>query len=248
MMTTSNPTLGAFGKVGAMGVSFGTTGTMTVDGTINKTGILGGILLLAFALTWSGLTQTQVPATLPILVGVLGGFILAMIIIFNPSTAPYLSPAYAGVEGVILAAISYPLEMIYPHIVLQAASLTVATLFGMLIAYRTKLIVVNDTFRAVVVGATMSIALYYFIGLICMMFGLTLPGMGFEGGWLAIGIRLVIVVVAALNLALDFDQISTNAGSAPKYMEWYGGFSLMVTLIWLYLEFLRLLASLRGRD
>ena len=99
-----------------------------------------------------------------------------------------------------------------------------------------------------VVGATMSIAIYYLIGLVCMMFHVTVPGMGFQGGWLSIGISAVIVIVAALYLVLDVDFIAQNAGTAPKYMEWYGAFSLLVTLIWLYLELLRLLAKLRGRD
>ena len=247
-MTTSNPALGTFGKVGAMGVSYGASDTMTVDGTISKTGILGAILLLAFGFGWTGLSQANLPSAFPIIVGALGGFVLAMIIIFKPATAPYLSPAYAGIEGLLLAAISFPLELAYPHIVLQAASLTFATLFALLIAYRTGLIVVNSTFRAVVVGATMAIALYYVVGLVCMLFHVNVPGMGFEGGWLSIGISGVIVIVAALNLVLDFDFIAQNAGTAPKYMEWYGAFSLIVTLVWLYLELLRLLSKIRGRN
>ena len=247
-MNTSNPTLRAFNNVGAMGVSYGASDTMTVDGTINRTGILGVVLLLAFGFTWSGLSQGYAPAMLPIIIGALGGFVLAMIICFKPMTAPYLSPVYAGMEGVLLAAISFPLEAAYPHIVLQAATLTIVTLFGMLAAYRTGLIVVNNTFRAVIVGATLTIALYYLVGMGCMFFGITLPGLGFQGGWLSIGISGVIVVIAAMNLALDFDMIAQNAGTAPKYMEWYGAFSLMVTLVWLYLEILRLLAKVRGRD
>jgi uncharacterized YccA/Bax inhibitor family protein len=230
-----------------MGVSYGTSDTMTVDGTIGRTGILGAILLLAFGFTWSGLSQSNLPASLPIIVGALAGFVLALIIIFKPTTAPYLSPAYAGVEGVLLAAISFPLELAFPHIVLQAASLTFATLFALLFAYRTGLIVVNSTFRAVVIGATMAIAVYYVLGMVLMLFHVNVPGMGFQGGWLSIGISAVIVVVAALNLVLDFDFIAQNAGTAPKYMEWYGAFSLMVTLIWLYLELLRLLAKVRSR-
>jgi len=243
-MTTSNPTLSNFGKVGAMGINYGSE-TMTVEGTISKTGILGAILLLAFGFTWSGLSASNLPASMPIIVGALAGFVVAMIIIFKPTTAPYLSPVYAGVEGMLLAAISYPLELAYPHIVLQAASLTIATLFALLIAYRTGLIVVNSTFRSVIIGATMAIAVYYLIGMVSMLFHVNVPGMGFQGGWLSIGISAVIVIVASLNLVLDFDNIAQNAGSAPKYMEWYGAFSLMVTLIWLYMELLRLLAKLR---
>jgi uncharacterized YccA/Bax inhibitor family protein len=251
-MQTSNPTLGAFGKVGAMGLTSGASDTMTVDGTINKTGILGFILVLAFGFTWAGLAHTD-PSTaasasgVPIILGALGGFVVAMIIIFKPTTAPYLSPVYAGVEGILLAGISFPLELAYPHIVLQAASLTLVTLFALLMAYRTGLIVVNNTFRAVVVGATAAIAVYYLLSLVLMLFHVNVPGIGFQGGWLSIGISAVIVVIAALNLVLDFDFIARNAGTAPKYMEWYGAFSLMVTLIWLYMELLRLLVKLRRR-
>jgi uncharacterized YccA/Bax inhibitor family protein len=248
-MNTSNPTLGAFGKVGALGVSYGATDTMTVDGTINKSGILGVLLALAFAVTWSGLSQQEgVPAEAPIMIGVFGGFILAMIICFKPVSAPYLSPVYALVEGFVLAAISYPLEQMYPYIVLQAATMTIATFLVLLFAYKTRLIVVNNTFRAVVVGATMTIFLYYLAGMVALFFHVTLPGLGFQGGLLSIGISIVFVIVASLNLVLDFDFIAGNAGSAPKYMEWYGAFSLLVTLVWLYLEILRLLAKMRSRD
>lgn len=247
-MTTSNPTLGAFNRVGALGVSYGASDTMTIDGTINKAGILGALLAMAFAFTWTGLSQGAVPAALPIIIGLFGGLILALIISFKPTTAPYLSPVYALVEGFVLAAISYPLEQAYPYIVLQAATMTITTFLGLLFAYKTRLIVVNNTFRAVVVGATMTIFLYYMVGWVGLLFHFTLPGLGFQGGLLSIGISIVFVIVASLNLVLDFDFIAGNAGSAPKYMEWYGAFALLVTLVWLYLELLRLLAKLRGRN
>jgi uncharacterized YccA/Bax inhibitor family protein len=205
-------------------------------------------LLLAFGFTWAGLSQSNLPAATPIIAGALIGFVLAMIIIFKPTTAPYLSPVYAGVEGMLLAAISFPLELAYPHIVLQAASLTFATLFALLLAYRTGLIVVNNTFRSVVFSATMAIGIYYLISLVCSLFHVNVPGFGFQSSWVSIGISGLIVVVAALNLVLDFDYIARNAGTAPKFMEWYGAFSLMVTLVWLYMELLRLLVKLRGRN
>ena len=213
----------------------------------SKTGILGAILLLAFGFTWAGLSQANMPAALPIIIGALGGLVLALIICFNPPMAPYLSTVYAGIEGVLMAASSYPLEQAYPHIVLQAASLTIATLVAMLLAYRTGLIVVNSTFRSVVVGATMAVMLYYLTSIVCSFFGIHVLGSIYDTSWLSIGINVVIVIIAAMNLALDFDFIAQNAGSAPKYMEWYGAFSLMVTIIWLYLEILRLLAKVRGR-
>jgi uncharacterized YccA/Bax inhibitor family protein len=247
-MTTSNPTLGAFNNVGAMGVTSGDSATMTVDGTLHKTGILAALLALAFGFTWVGLTHSDIPSAIPIIAAALGGFVLAMIICFKPTTAPFLSPAYALAEGFLLASISYPLEQMFPLIVLQAATLTIATIFGMLLAYRTGLIKVNDTFRAVIIGATMTIVLYYVVGMIASFFHVLLPGIGFQGGWLSIGISGVIVVIAAMNLALDFDYISRSAGTAPRYMEWYGAFSLMVTIVWLYMEILRLLSNMRSRN
>ena len=247
-MTTSNPTLGAFNNVGALGASYGDSATMTVDGTIHKTGILAVLLALAFGFTWVGLTHAEAPPAVPIILGLFGGFILAMIICFKPTTAPFLSPAYALAEGFFLASISYYFEQLYPLIALQAATMTIATVFGMLIAYRTGLIKVNNTFRAVIVGATMTIALYYLVGMIAMFFGVLLPGIGFQGGMFSILISGVIVIVAAMNLALDFDQIASCAGTAPRYMEWYGAFGLMVTIVWLYISILRLLANSRNRN
>jgi uncharacterized YccA/Bax inhibitor family protein len=248
-MNTSNPTLGAFNRVGALSTTYGASDTMTIDGTINKTAILGVLLAVAFAFTWHVLSQlTGVPAEFPIGLSAIGGFIIAMVICFAPTTAPYLGPCYALVEGFILAAFSYPLELDYPNIVLQAATMTIATLLGMMVAYKTRLIVVNNTFRAVVAGATLTVVLYSVVGALLQFFHITLPGLGLEGGPVSIGISLVFVIVAALNLALTFDFIASNAGSAPKYMEWYGAFSLLVTLIWLYIEFLILLAKLRGNN
>jgi len=247
-MTSSNPTLGAFTKVGAMGLNREDTSTMTIDGTIHKTGILAVILMLSFGLSWSAISHDNIAFQIPLFGGAIGGFILAMIISFVPTMAPYLSPVYAAAEGVFIAALSDILEMKFPGIVIQAAVLTFVVLFAMLFAYRTGLIVVNNTFRAVVVGAIMAIAVFYLVDMVCMLFGVTLPGIAINGSMLSIGIQLVIAVVAALTLALDFDSIAQNAGSAPKYMEWYGAFSLMVTLVWLYITLLRLLANLRSRD
>jgi len=248
MMTSSNPTLGAFTKVGAMGLQRENAETMTIDGTIHKTGILAVILMLCFGLTWSAITHEHISIAPALYGGLFTGFILAMIICFVPTSAPYLSCLYAAAEGICLGALSLAYETKFHGIVMQAALLTFATIFAMLFAYRTGLIVVNNTFRAVVTGAIMAILGFYVIGIICMFFGITLPGIGIQSDLMSIGITCVIAVVAALSLALDFDSIASNAGSAPKYMEWYGGFSLMVTVVWLYITLLRLLASVRGRN
>ena len=247
-MTSSNPTIGTLTKIGAMGLNRDDTGTMTIDGTIHKTGVLAVVLMLGFGISWSAISHQTIAFEPPLMGGALLGFVLAMIISFKPTTAPYLSPVYAAAEGVFLAALSYLLELKYPGIAIQAALLTFVVLFAMLFAYRTGLIVVNNTFRAVVVGAIMAIGVFYLVGIVCMLFGITIPGFAINGSLLSIGIQLVIAVVAALTLALDFDLIAQSAGSAPKYMEWYGAFSLMVTLVWLYVTLLRLLANLRGRD
>lgn len=236
--------MGAFERVGN---AYGSD-TLTVEGTATKTGFLGLVLLAAFALTWHYLQTSELMVPWPILIGgSLGGFVVALIICFSPKTAPILSPAYAVLEGGVLAAISYPLDEQYHGIAFQAGSLTIMTLVVMMLAYRTKIIVVNQQFRSVVVGATLAIGCFYLAGFVLSFFGIHLPGMGFDNGWFGIGISGVITVVAALNLALDFDFIERSAGSAPKYMEWYGAFSLLVTLVWLYIEILRLLVRLRRR-
>jgi uncharacterized YccA/Bax inhibitor family protein len=247
-MTSSNPTLGAFTKVGAMGLQRSDTETMTVDGTIHKTGILTIILMVCFGLTWSSITHEHISIVPALYGGMIAGLIFAMIICFVPTTAPYLSCLYAAAEGVFLGAVSIAYETRFHGIVMQAALLTFATIFVMLFAYRTGLIVVNNTFRAVVTGAIMAIFAFYLIGIVCLFFGIQLPGIGIQSDLMSIGITCVIAIVAALSLALDFDSIASNAGSAPKFMEWYGGFSLMVTVVWLYITLLRLLGSIRGRN
>jgi uncharacterized YccA/Bax inhibitor family protein len=158
------------------------------------------------------------------------------------SGAPILTPLYALCEGCFLAAVSFGFEQRYPGIAFEAAGLTILTVFSMAALYFTGIIRVNQTFRACVVGATMGIALFYMVGMLFSLFGIHLPGLGFHADALSIIVSLVVVVVAALNLALDFDMISRGDGNMPKYMEWYGAFALLVTIVWLYIEMLRLLA------
>lgn len=215
--------------------------SMTVSGTINKTGILFLILLLGASISWSA------PSPLFVWGGAIGGFILAMVTIFKKEWSSITAPIYAGLEGLFLGAVSVMYEQAYGGIVFNAVLLTLGVFAAMLTAYRTGLITVTERFRTGVVAATGGIFLVYMASFILGFFGINISlihGTGLMG----IGFSLVIVGVAALNLALDFDMIEKGAQSnAPKYFEWYTSFGLMVTLVWLYIEILRLLSKLQRR-
>ena len=232
-------------------------GVMTVNGTINKTGLMLLIVIFAATFTWRkffGAFDPTVPGALPpgvigwMIGGAIGGLITALITTFSPRRAAMTAPIYAVFEGLFLGAISAMFEAMYPGLVMRAVSLTFGVFFIMLLLYRSGTIRATEKFKTVIFAATGGIALVYLVSFVVGMFGINV---GFLHGnsMLSIGISLFIVVVAALNLILDFDMITqgTNA-RAPKYMEWYGAFGLMVTLIWLYLEMLRLLSKLASRD
>ena len=219
---------------------------MTIQGTVNKTALALLILLAAATYTWNlGVGDPRVPVFM--MVGVFGGLIAAMATVFKPTWAPVSTPVYAALEGLALGGLSSLLEMKYPGIAMQSVALTFATLAAMLVAYRTGLIKATEKFKLGVVAATGAIAIYYVVGFVLSFFHVAMPFL--QGNSTAsIVVSGVIVVVAALNLILDFDFIETGVqGGAPKYLEWYGAFGLMVTLIWLYLEILRLLAKVRSR-
>jgi uncharacterized YccA/Bax inhibitor family protein len=183
-----------------------------------------------------------------VLVGAIAGFVVAMITIFKQTWAPVTAPLYALLEGLVIGGASAIFEAQFPGIVIQAAALTLGTCLALLLAYKSRLIRATENFKLGVVAATGGIALFYLITLVLGFFGIQMPLM-YGNSWASIGFSLVVVVIAALNLVLDFDFIEQGAAQgAPKYMEWYGAFGLMVTLIWLYLEMLRLLAKLRSRD
>ncbi|HIA07007.1 MAG TPA: Bax inhibitor-1/YccA family protein [Flavobacteriales bacterium] len=223
---------------------------MTINGTVNKTAISLVILLVGALYTWKIFTETMsVEAIYPWLIGgFIGGFIVALITIFKKTLAPITTPIYALLEGVALGGLSAWFESIYPGIVVQAVTLTFGVLFALLFAYRSGLIKVTKNFRLGVVAATGGIALVYLISWLMNMFTGAGIGMIHESGIMGIGFSLFVVVIAALNLVLDFDFIETGAEQgAPKYMEWYGAFGLIVTLVWLYIEILRLLSKLRSR-
>ncbi len=247
-MNTSNPTLNSSVFTNAGPVVAGDK--MTLNGTVAKTGLLTTILLVAAAWAWNACSGGALPAWFgaAAIGGGIGAFVIGLIISFSPRTAPMLAPVYALGEGVILGLISAMFERRFHGIVLTAVLLTCGVLAAMLAAYMTGVIRATEKFKAGVFAATGGICLFYLITMVLGLFGVHVPGL-FGNGLLGVGISLFIVIIAALNLVIDFDFIERGAaGGAPKYMEWYGAFSMMVTLVWLYLEILRLLSKLRDRD
>ena len=220
---------------------------MTLQGSINKSFLLLVVLLAGAFWPWSQYLTTGDASVVgtPLLVGALGGFILAMIISFKANLAPVLSVPYAALEGLALGSISALLERRYPGIAIQAVGLTFAVFAVMLVAYKLNIIRATERFRSVVIGATGAIALVYIVSMVLGFFHVAVPLLN-SSSPLGIVISLVIVGVAALNLILDFDFIESGAAQgAPRYMEWYAAFGLLVTMVWLYLEILRLLSKMR---
>jgi uncharacterized YccA/Bax inhibitor family protein len=221
------------------------SGVMTIDGAVNKTAISMSILLLAAYYTYSNAIMSY------ILVGFIGGFIVALITIFKKEWSPTTVPIYAFLEGLALGGISKMYANAFePGIVPQAIMLTLGILFALLFAYKAKIIQATENFKLGVFAATAGIGIVYLISFLMSVFGgVGLPVMNpANSSMLSIGFSLFVVVIASLNLVMDFDFIEEGAKKgAPKYMEWYGAFGLLVTLIWLYLEILRLLAKLSSR-
>ena len=245
VMRTSNPALNA--KTFADVRRDPNAPPMTLEGTVNKTAFLLFLVVVPAAWVWSQVRLDPAVATQWILIGAIGGFVVALTTIFKKEWSPVTAPIYAALEGLALGGLSSVLEVKYPGIAMQSVALTFATLAAMLVAYRSGLIQATEKFKLGVAAATGAIAIYYVIGFIMSLFGAAMPFL--QGNSTAsIVVSGVIVVIAALNLILDFDFIETGVqGGAPKYLEWYGAFGLMVTLIWLYLEILRLLAKARSR-
>jgi uncharacterized YccA/Bax inhibitor family protein len=220
---------------------------MTLQGSINKSFLLLVVLLAGAFWPWSQYLTTGDASVVgtPLLVGALGGFILAMIISFKANLAPVLSVPYAALEGLALGSISALLERRYPGIAIQAVGLTFAVFAVMLVAYKLNIIRATERFRSIVIGATGAIALVYIVSMVLGFFHVAVPLLN-SSSPLGIVVSLVIVGVAALNLILDFDFIESGAAQgAPRYMEWYAAFGLLVTMVWLYLEILRLLSKMR---
>ncbi len=243
-MATANPAMNAavYDRAGFAGAA---TNTMTLGGTVLKTAVLLTILMTVAVITYTQAAAGNLAYGL-LIGGCIGGAIVAMVTIFVPRISPFTAPVYAGLEGVVMGAISLAFETAYPGIAMQAMGLTVAILALMLFVYGTGIIRATEKFKIGVVCATGAICLVYLASMIMGFFGAQIPGI-FGSGLIGIGFSLVVVGIAALNLILDFDFIEQGVKrQAPRYMEWYGGFSLLVTLIWMYLEILRLLAKLNN--
>jgi uncharacterized YccA/Bax inhibitor family protein len=219
---------------------------MTLGGTVNKTALSLFILLITASYIWNrGAADPALPAWT--LISVIAGFIVALVTVFKKTWAPVTTPVYAALQGVALGGISVVFEANYPGIVSQAVFLTFGTLAALLLAYRSGLIKATENFKLGVVAATGGIALLYLVSFVLGFFGVSVP-LIHSSGTFGILFSLFVVVIAALNLVLDFDFIEKGVEhGAPKYMEWYGAFGLLVTLVWLYLEILRLLAKLQDR-
>ena len=222
------------------------TGMMTITGTVNKTA-LGLLLLMTTAIfTWN-MSPTDPRISTLMMVGIFGGLIAAIITVFKRHLAPYTTPIYALLEGLALGGISRFFETLYPGIVNQAVFLTFGTLAALLFAYQSGLIKPTENFKLGIVAATGGIFFVYIISFILGLFGVQIPLIHSNSNF-GILFSFGVVIIAALNLVLDFDFIEEGAEiGAPKYMEWFGAFGLLVTLVWLYLEILHLLAKLQSR-
>jgi len=242
LMRTSNPALNekAFQGRAALGEA------MTLQGTVNKTGVLLLCVVVAAAWTW-GLSHSETPqAAIPWMIGgIFGGFVVALVTVFKKEWSPVISLIYSLLQGLALGGISAMFEQRYPGIAIQAVGLTFGTLFAMLLAYKTGVIRATEKFKIGVFAATGGIMLLYLVDIVLRFFSRPVSFIH-EGTPIGIAFSLFVVIIAALNLVLDFDLIETGVSNgAPKYMEWYSAFGLMVTLIWLYLEILRLLGKAR---
>lgn len=232
------------------------TEVMTINGTINKTALMLLIVIAAAIFVWNKFfaaiqvnPEGGAAAVMPwVIGGGIGGLITALVTAFRPKSSGISAPIYAIFEGLLLGGISALFESMYPGLVMRAVLLTLAVFFAMLFLYRSGIIKVTQKLKMGIFAATAGIAVVYLVSFIGGLFGMEFSFLHGNSN-LSIGISLVIVAVAALNLVLDFSFIEEAAGAgAPKYMEWYGAFGLMVTLIWLYLEILRLLSKLASRD
>ncbi|HEY4338227.1 MAG TPA: Bax inhibitor-1/YccA family protein [Puia sp.] len=247
LFESGNPTLSE--KIFNRSLNPADADTMTVRGSIQKFGFLLLMVAAGAAYTWKLYSEFKFPTMNTLMwVGLIGGLITALIISFKPTTAKWLSPAYGLLEGLALGALSAVIndafKTKYPGIVLQAVMLTFAVAFAMFLLYNFRIIKPTQKFKAVIVGATVGIGLFYLVWMVLGLFGVHLAFMAWgNASPLGIIVNLAVVAIAALSLILDFEQIETGAATgAPKYMEWYGAFGLLVTMVWLYIQILKLLS------
>ena len=220
---------------------------MTLSGTINKTLILFLLLTAAAMVTW-WMTFNGMNPMVPTIGGAIIGLILVFVAAFKPQYSGYLAPGYAFFEGLFIGGISAIFEVKYPGIVVQAVSATLVTFLVCLGLFKYKIVKVTEQFRSVVVAATLAIVTFYLISWLLSMFTSFMP-VHHGNSMMSIGISVFVIIVAALNLFLDFDSIEQGVQrKMPQYMEWFGAMGLMITLVWLYIEFLRLLSKLNSRD
>jgi len=213
--------------------------TMTARGAVNKTLMLGVLLLLTAFVVFT------MPSSVFLWGGAIAGFVLVLVMTFKPAWSPVLAPLYALAEGLFVGAITAYYANAFDGIVFHAVTLTIGMLFTMLFLYQARIIVVTQKLRAGILMATMGVALMYLGVMVANFFGANLTFLH-EGGLMGIGISLVVIAIASMNLLLDFDMFENGERhGAPKYMEWFAAVGLLVTLVWLYIEFLRLLSKLR---
>jgi uncharacterized YccA/Bax inhibitor family protein len=249
LFKSGNPTL--TDKIFTRNLQEESAGVMTAKGAITKFGFLFLMVLAGAAFTWNSFYQGV--NIMPWMWGsLIGGFVVALILVFKPRWSPYLAPAYGLLEGVFVGAVSaiynFAFAKTAPNLIMQAVGLTFGVVIAMFLLYNFRVIKATQRFKSIVFTATAGIMLFYGLALILRMFGIQMP-LIHESGLLGIGLSVFIVAIAALNLILDFDQIENGAAmGAPKYMEWYCAFGLLVTVVWLYLEILRLLSKLQSRN
>ena len=220
---------------------------MTLSWTINKTLILFLLLTAAAMVTW-WMTFNGMNPMVPTIGGAIIGLILVFVAAFKPQYSGYLAPGYAFFEGLFIGGISAIFEVKYPGIVVQAVSATLVTFLVCLGLFKYKIVKVTEQFRSVVVAATLAIVTFYLISWLLSIFTSFMP-VHHGNSMMSIGISVFVIIVAALNLFLDFDSIEQGVQrKMPQYMEWFGAMGLMITLVWLYIEFLRLLSKLNSRD
>ncbi|HLZ89377.1 MAG TPA: Bax inhibitor-1/YccA family protein [Puia sp.] len=249
LFESGNPTLSE--KIFNRSVGGSQTESMTVKGSIQKFGFLMLLVFAGAAYTWKLFYEFKVPTMMTLMwVGLIGGLVSAIIISFKPTLARYLAPAYGLLEGLALGALSAVInESVkgkYPNIVMQAVLLTFTVAFAMFLLYNFRIIRPTQKFKAIILSASLGIGLFYVVWIVLSLFGVHFSFMSWnDASPLGIGINLFVIAIAALSLILDFErlELGENAG-APKYMEWYGAFGLLVTMVWLYIQILKLLSRL----